>query len=382
MNPIRPLFALSLFLLTLTGCTPSGTPTVDTGLIPVKMGKLTGYVTPRGETVIPAAYLAGSVFSEELAAVTSGEKTGFFDRTGAMVIAPEFDDATPFSDGLAWVRDDNEIFTIDHDGRQVFTIPEAVEAHNFHDGVARFAIENPDRPGELLYGFVDTRGEIVAPATFTSAGDFSEGMAWVSSPTLSGYIATDGHIAIDGAAYAVGEPFEGGHAVVRSAASDLCGVIDSNGKTIIDPQFSQMYSDGGKRFLILVNGLYGWCDDTGGIIIPARFTTAMPFAGNDLAVVEVNGLYGCIDSEGNTAIEPQFADAAPWFVNNSFLAVRQADLWGFIDRKGRFTVEPVYTDIPMAYSLAAYSGTPHCSVAIPLTTPLSALGILLDRLIP
>ena len=58
-------------------------------------------------------------------------------------------------------------------------------------------------------------------------------------------------------------------------------------------------------FKIYENGLYGYIDSTGAVIIPPKYKGAGEFS-EGLAPVRENGYYGYIDETGKYAITPQY----------------------------------------------------------------------------
>jgi hypothetical protein len=60
---------------------------------------------------------------------------------------------------------------------------------------------------------------------------------------------------------------------------------------------------------VMVDGLWGYADATGSIVLPLQYDYAQPFS-NGFAAVAVNGLFGYIDAAGTMMIEPQFVEAS------------------------------------------------------------------------
>ena len=60
------------------------------GPIPFASQRGLGYMTEKGDVVVPPAFEEADFFYEGLAAVRKGGKIGFIDPTGKMVIAPQF----------------------------------------------------------------------------------------------------------------------------------------------------------------------------------------------------------------------------------------------------------------------------------------------------
>lgn len=58
-------------------------------------------------------------------------------------------------------------------------------------------------------------------------------------------------------------------------------------------------------YLVSINGLYGYIDKTGKMVIDPQFEWAVEFSEN-LAAVRINGKYGFIDKSGKIVIQPKF----------------------------------------------------------------------------
>ncbi len=148
-----------------------------------------GYLNTDGEIVIEAQFYEASDFSEGLAAVTreldgcleyineSGETVIKLDGVSGYqnifhMVAEE--PSCDFSDGVALIYCGNESFCIDKDGNRL-GVKNPVGMHK--QGLIAFR----DKDTELC-GFADKDGNIVIPATYTDAYDFSSsGIALVYS---------------------------------------------------------------------------------------------------------------------------------------------------------------------------------------------------------
>lgn len=70
---------------------------------------------------------------------------------------------------------------------------------------------------------------------------------------------------------------------------------------------SPPYSHG--LMISVQNGKYGYCDESGALVIPYKFSYAENFSSNGLALVKVKDKYGFIDTKGNFVIEPKYKEA-------------------------------------------------------------------------
>lgn len=313
------------------------------GLIKPRLDGCIGYGVAKHET--DSATLV-KYFSEGLAAYRDENgKWGYIDKKGKTVIVPQYTDAFPFSDGLAFVGFPNgylpipridelgDIFDerrkplsmygcIDKEGNLV--IPPKYEwdklepeLSSFQDGIALVSTlrHNVDPfssgDGSLDYGYIDKTGKRVKDPIFTDAGDFSEGLAWVSQNNVFGFINSDGDIAI-APDFERALPFSDGLAAVKK------------------------------------NGRWGFIDKAGNVVIPPKYDDAQPFFDGLAAFSDGNGKWGYINKAGNVAIPPKYDEARPFF--EGMAVVRTSKEWAVINKLG----ETVFSK-PSNYNIEDYS---------------------------
>jgi hypothetical protein len=241
---------------------PSGTPDGVAGRNPLSVAfSLTdlayvnskwGFIDRSGKVVIPARYSRVTEFSEGLAAVkvggthAAGGKWGFADRSGAEVIAPQFDWAYPFREGFGPVKVGEKWGFLDRAGKLV--VPARFE------GVERFAEGLAAVQENGAWGFIDPSGRHVIPPRFAYTVGFSEGLAAVKEPAAPGaeprlgYVDRSGSfvIEIDPRLTYAGSFHEGRAAVARDG---LWGFIDRTGKVVVEPRYATfaVFKDGRAR---------------------------------------------------------------------------------------------------------------------------------------
>jgi hypothetical protein len=88
-----------------------------------------------------------------------------------------------------------------------------------------------------------------------------------------------------------------------------------------------------RLFPVQIDDRYGYIDQQGELVIPARFDYADAFS-EGLAVIRLTDRFGYIDPRGHVVIEPAF-DWADGF-RDGLARVRVQELWGYIDTSGRF----------------------------------------------
>lgn len=129
-----------------------------------------GFIDTKGNWVIPPMYLNASSFSEGVAAVTKNWNSyQFIDKTGRAVIAGPFTAADRFKNGFAAVvkSGTEEVQYIDHKGKA----DKKYTADFLPPGKA--PLVPAENKVSYNYGFRNTKGEWVIPATYERAGVFT-----------------------------------------------------------------------------------------------------------------------------------------------------------------------------------------------------------------
>jgi len=177
-----------------------------------------------------------SEFSEGLAAVTigSGEtaKEGYVNKQWQVVIEPQYSIAMGFSEGLAVVGPDYaQPLVIDKTG-QVIIRGYQVSMRGCSEGLISF-YRHDAQSGRGAAGFLDKTGQVIIPAKFDMAGDFSGGLAWVQVKSRYGFIDKSGRVAINPQFDNV-ESFSNGLAAVW--VDGKLGYVDKTGQYVWQPR--------------------------------------------------------------------------------------------------------------------------------------------------
>ena len=126
----------------------------------------------------------------------------------------------------------------------------------------------------------------------------------------------------------------------------MWGFIDVSGQVVIQPQFERAWPFSEERALVQSGDRYGFIDPTGALVIPAEFTDAWFFSGG-LAPVEKDGQWVYIDAKGRTAVEPAFRIEASFLEQNGkpeprLGRTRVGDVYGYSNPSGDVVIEPQY----------------------------------------
>jgi len=337
------LLFLCIILMGLISCNGGGEDQEKIKLIPVVMGLEYQYIDQEGKIIINPQFTNASIFYSGSAVVQtsgSGNKWGFIDEKGKYIFPAVYKQVSIFKDGLAWVVNENASpNAINEKGDIIFNLPVAEHVRSFQEGYAAFSQLSADKVNEK-WGFVDKSGKISVNPQFSNVENFSDGKCAVSNEEGEwGYIDKSGNLIIP-YQFNNAQSFHNGKAIVRSLAK--VGVITSDGKYFINPQFQNMVYDD-DRYLINQDGKFGWTDKDGKIIINPQFNNAYPFSGSALAPVQSGNNWGYIDKDGKIAINPQFEYALPF--NYKMALVVSGGKFGFINLDGKYVINPQFGDV-------------------------------------
>ncbi len=223
------------------------------------------------------------------------------------------------------------------------------------------------------YGFKDENGNVVIPAKYDGAEDFSDGLAAVKVNYKWGFIDKNGNMVIP-TQYIIVLGFTEGLTGVK--VNDKWGFIDKNDKMVIPAKYDiiNRFSEG--LSCVKINGKYGFIDKNDNMVIPATYDLAGWKFSEGLVPVQVNGKYGFIDKNENFRIPPKYDYASPFsdglsavrYNNNKYVfidkngniaihadydntrsfseglaAVKVGGKWGFIDKNGNLVIPAIYT---------------------------------------
>lgn len=252
-------------------------------------------VLPGGEELYPA-----EVRTKE------GDFYGYINKKGEWVIKPEYDLVLPFSEGVGVVGKDNLFGLIDYKGKEIVS-PQYESIGTFKEGRGTFV----NKEG---MGVLDTKGKVITKKYYGYVGDYSEGLAIVlekqdNGKRYYGYINRKGDEVIV-PTYEAANDFVNGKALVQTEEQTYA-LINKKGQvlTVIHKPVVYGYQDGAMIYSDSIDGLRGYLDTKGDVLIPAEYTFAEPFE-DGVAVVGNSSGYtgeeGLIDRTGKWIYEPTF----------------------------------------------------------------------------
>lgn len=307
-------------------------------------------------------YLLTFPFSENLAMVIKSidnqQKFGFINSTGKVAIPPKFDVAHEFSDGLALVKQDKQQFFIDKTGKKVIDLSPYPQVQSFSNGLAKVGTS---WDCDNKYGFIDTTGKLVIPTQFTSAEDFSDGLALVEKDEKQFFIDTTGKQAIDLSQYYLAEPFKNGMAKVAKKEENQppeYGFIDTTGKIVIPIEYAEISDFINNTAFASTRDSYGnrragMINRQNQVILPFDYSSIIAFASNYGLILAIKGCdnyettsfndedskkcrYGVVNEQNNVIIPFEYQQINPF--KDGVAIAKKNDLFGKIDKQGKVIV--------------------------------------------
>ena len=276
-------------------------------------------------------------------AVGDSAAWGYLSTEGDLAISAVYEEALPFApNGLAAAKKDGRWGYIRKDGTEAipFTLEDTL---GFDDD----ALAPAKQDG--LWGYINKKGAFTIPPQFDSAHHFANcGLALVGIDKKCGYITRSGTYAILPQFSAARDFDQDGYAAVFALGK--WGTIDKNGDFTINPRFEEIgsFSEGGIA-PVKSGEKYGFVNRDGHYVLAPTLAFAEEFS-NGLAIIqpEEGGPFGYINEQGEIVIPARYDKALP-FAKNGLAAVAVStklsdglttDLWGYIDEQGEFVIHP------------------------------------------
>jgi hypothetical protein len=139
----------------------------------------------------------------------------------------------------------------------------------------------------------------------------------------------------------------------------LWGYINKSGQVIIKPQFRSagQYSEGLAP--VRLNGTYGYIDETGKFIIQPIYDVAYSFEQGQ-AKVYIDAKPYFIDKKGQRTFDHDLKEIADFGENDFSIVTTKNEKYGIINRKGKLVVDTIYKNIyPFSNGLAIAIGQNH-----------------------
>lgn len=242
--------------------------------------------------------------------------------------------------GYLLVFTDDSCHCIDYNDQPTFTRP-FTNTSLYYNDIATVQ----ERDG--LWGFVNRKGEFRLPAVYEKATVFSEGMAWViKKGNMPSAINEKGDVKISLRETTDVRVFHEGHAAfcANKKHLPLWGFLDKNGNETIKAQYRNVkdFRLGLAAVQENVDGLWGYINLKGDLIIPHQYQEAYSFHDKGTALVKSDGKYLVIDRNGAVLQELAYTKATP---DDMWTCVKSEQGWGWCNDKGEVAIMPQFEDI-------------------------------------
>lgn len=240
-----------------------------------------------------------------------GTKWGYINSYGVFKIKPQYDNAMDFQDnGLAIVSKEGHTGIIDRNGRYIVPL-QYYNINPFSEGRATVS----DASGTKV---IDESGKVVTNKSYSYIGTYQNGRAIFNNLNdeafLYGYLDKLGNEVIH-AQYVTANDFINGQAIVK-VKDNQYALIGLSGETLQSYPFAFVNNagDGLLPFQPEANSKYGYIEIDGTIVIPAKYSMALPFS-NNRAVVNIaedySNQFGLIDKTDTFILNPIYNDVNP-----------------------------------------------------------------------
>ena len=271
-----------------------------------------------------------------------GATAGYIDTRGEFVTPPQFATAWPFAKGKAIVEVKNELIYIDKTGRKLGAVP-ANESPYYYGDQYTYVSNDGNK-----FSFLNQDGAKAVPSEYDFAADFENKIARVNKGASfheEGYLYTGGKwglidrkgTSLVPFTYELIMPFQKGTALVNVGGKANYSLCDG------ECEESVYYTCEG--------GTWGLINETGTVVIEAKYDRLIPFGDNFLAGKE--GQYSVINATGEVVNEGPFtisleemeAGLIPTWYTTHFTTARQNDKAGVLSTAGKWLVKPEYDGV-------------------------------------
>jgi len=167
----------------------------ENGLVPVQIDSKWGYINLKGDTVIQPIYDDAEGFaSESVAAVKMGEKWGVIDATGNVIVDFKLEDAPDFDDGFSIIYTENSAYVINDKGETVFDAGEHSSIYRLKDNRWLKTLPNGDT---CTLQFVDDSNKLIAEFECSDFIPGSDGVYFSNSDAKCGLVDSEGKVVIE-----------------------------------------------------------------------------------------------------------------------------------------------------------------------------------------
>lgn len=311
-----------------------------------------GYADNAGNFIVPANYSETLEFTEGLGAMKPGKafngkdysnKTYIYvDAKGKTVLDKDFDDATPFHNGVASVVIKGEGKLIDKNGNILGSTGSGSAAQR-HGNTWEVTGDNGK------YGLLGANGKQVLAPIYDKIEPF------IAENANDGYPSQ-----IDNK-----QPDAANARYFKITENGLRGVIDANGKILIEPKYADIAAFNKGYATFKQNDKFGYVNAAGDILVKPTYYYLTAYDTISAGKTVTGGDWQVLNAKGE--ILPFKFDGAATPMNKSWIKGGRAPFikdkkYGFLDRFGNVAINPTYdfaTDFSNGYSTVSLNNFWH-----------------------
>ena len=208
----------------------------------------------------------------------------------------------------------------------------------------RTLVIEKDKNSGLLWGYVDTLGQVVIDAQYDFAGDFENGYAVNQKDGNWGVIDMDGKEQLPFKYNSVSQ-FHGHWLVGVKSPARL--IFNPNGYERVTKLYARQGAFSENRCRVEMDSLWGFIDEEGNEVIACQYGEVRPFS-EGLAAVFKEGKWGFVDKDGHSAFGLHVPDGdiiAVGDFSNGLVWFKVGYRYGYINKKGEVAVPLDFTKV-------------------------------------
>lgn len=333
-------------------------------LVRISLNGQLGYINHRFKVVVAPIYdYASPVFRDGLALVSRNQKWGYVNAKGQEQIPCIYDDAIQFEKGSAAVRKGDNSFCISTTGETVsgctlrYAQWEQISEWNQQPYIKDRRIV---RRGQS-YGLTNSNGVLIVPLIYETINCIQ--VRYQKNPCHQqfykvrrhgkwGIMDKNGKEVLPCIYDMVDDHFKGEKNVLSVEKSKSYGLLDSNMKWVIPCRYEALnpYSIPGM-IIFSKNNKWGWMTMNEKVVVHPQFDE-VGWMHDGKTKVRKDGLYGYADINGRIIIPCSFQHLGDKFYNGLIIAA-QKDSWGYADSVGNILIPFTFTSVRNFHSSIA-----------------------------
>ncbi|MEM7654497.1 MAG: WG repeat-containing protein [Bacteroidota bacterium] len=342
------------------------------GLAPVKVRRNWGFIDQRGESQIKNRYRRVRTFQEGWAAARKGKRWGYLNAQGKWAVKARYINIEDRKNGLAIVRK-KKMGLLDADGsyllkpkyqrierRADWIYVKGQNQQGYLDAEGEWAIPMGNhRLGgvgegkvpfqqDQQWGYLQRGGEVLIEPSYRSAEPFSEGLAAVRKDRKWGYLNEQDKVAIR-FRYARAGAFQQGVAIVGAGKPLRYGLINQAGDTLIPLEYeriewvSEQWLGCRTRDPETKRQTWEYRDRFGVPRANQRFESVQKYPRTRFATASLEGMTIVLDPIGTPIVVPGFDRISA--ISSEVIVGASQKLCGLVNRKGEIVLPPTYEHI-------------------------------------